>query len=316
VNGTELLVLVLHVPALVAIIGFEGIVLVVLTELSPGFEVVPEFVEFVHIGQGGVCVTNSGNRLFLRPPRVTDEHLVIGLVEGLVGEFTDFRDFVIEGESRVVSSSLCGVAESLVGGLDLEPHRLQRRGNFTLDLVGMVLEGEFPVGLCDVFFGGLEPNFLHAEQTVQIAELHSFSLKVSLGLCLSFLAVVFLIALGSVGFIVAALFLFFFFFNLFFGFRLLEVSRRAHLHSFFQNGKLLLKDFVARAYLLDFALTALGSGPLRDNNGSLQFGVCGHQSQKVASLLGDFFLSSFLVFNHTSLIACFNTPSFNLNYTN
>jgi len=70
-------ILLLHPPFFEAILCIIGVMLIVLSEFSPGFEVVPELIEFINVIHWSVLVTNGWDRLDFRESRITLETLAI-----------------------------------------------------------------------------------------------------------------------------------------------------------------------------------------------------------------------------------------------
>ena len=64
------LVLLLHVASLIAILSFVSVILVILRELSPTLEVVPELVELLDVGEGHVDRAKVWRGLLFGPSRV------------------------------------------------------------------------------------------------------------------------------------------------------------------------------------------------------------------------------------------------------
>lgn len=169
VLGADASVFILHVATLVPVLSLICVVLVILGELTPRLEIVPELVELFHVGQGHVLVTEVGCILVNRPPRVQVEALREDFVEVFCGELALLRDLVIEGERRVVLATLCRVHESLVGLLDRQPDLLVEFSKFVTKFVRMVPQSHFPVCFRDFFLVGIVGFFDHLEGTVQVA---------------------------------------------------------------------------------------------------------------------------------------------------
>lgn len=70
VLGADASVFILHVAPLVPVLSLVGVVLVVLGELTPRLEFVPEAVELLHVGQRHVLIAEVGRIFVDRPPRV------------------------------------------------------------------------------------------------------------------------------------------------------------------------------------------------------------------------------------------------------
>jgi hypothetical protein len=101
---SDSLVLHLHVPALVSICGFSGVVLEELGPFSPRLEVVPVLVKFVYLFNRSGFISKVRYRLFLSESGIPHVHMLEDFVEILVGDVHAIlvRNGVVEGEGGVI----------------------------------------------------------------------------------------------------------------------------------------------------------------------------------------------------------------------
>lgn len=141
---SQLLILLLHIPALIAVLGLSWVILVEIGEVPPRIKVVPEFIEFEHLLDWSRGIAEVGNRLLLGEESITTENTLEQLVEGILFDVHDIsltRDGIVEGERRVIALALGWVNKGLIGILDLQPNLLIGLRDVLAKLVRMVHQG-------------------------------------------------------------------------------------------------------------------------------------------------------------------------------
>ena len=161
---TTFFILLFHPSFFVAILSIIHVILIILWKLSPCFEVVPEFVELMHLVHWCVFVADIWNWFYLRKPWIVLETRAKFLIKICFVNIIFIWNSVVKWQAWIVFLTLSWITKRLIRLLDFEPNLFVFFSDFVSKFIRMEMQSglfiSFPISY------SLASNFLSAKPSV------------------------------------------------------------------------------------------------------------------------------------------------------